>query len=90
MKQGANKITQVTGNRNKIEIAFLQRLPYDLLYGCDRDYFHKDEVLWRFERENSDLNTVWLAGKLLHPILSDSEGEITTKSFEKVVDEEHR
>lgn len=80
-------LAQVTGNRNKIDISFLQRLPDDVLYGCERDPFPKGEVLLRFERDGDDLNTVWLAGKKFFLSFENQEGEITTKSFEKVSDE---
>lgn len=76
-------LAQVTGDQSKIEIAYLQRLPDDWLYGCERDLFHKGEVLWRFEREGSGLNTVWLAGKWFFVSFEGMEGEISTKAFEK-------
>lgn len=82
----ARYLAQVTGDRNKIDISYLQRLPDDALYGCERDAFPKGEVLWRFEREENDLNTVWLAGKKFFLSFEDMESEITVKSFEKVAE----
>lgn len=83
----ARYLAQVTGNRKKVDISFLQRLPDDVCYGCERDPFSKGEVLLQFEREENDLKTVWLAGKKFFLSFEDLEGEITTKSFEKVSDE---
>lgn len=70
-------LAQVTGDRNKIEIAYLQKLSDDM-----SPSFDKGEVLWRFEWDSNDMNTVWLAGERYF------EGENTRKSFEKVADEE--
>ena len=78
-------LARVTGNRKEVEISFLQSLPDDMYYG----FFPKGEVLWRFEREGNDLNTVWLAGKKLFESFANLEGEITTRSFEKISDEEY-
>lgn len=75
-------LAQVTGDRDKIEIAYLHTLPDDILYDSGHERFDKGEVLWRFERDGRDIKTVWLAGKIFF------EGEITGKSFERVVDEE--
>lgn len=70
-------LAQVTGDRDKIEISYLQELSNDMSPGFD-----KGEVLWRFELDGRDINTVWLAGKIYF------EGEVTGRSFERVVDEE--
>lgn len=69
-------LAQVTGDRNKIEIAYLQELSNDMSYRFD-----EGEVLWRFEWDGNDMNTVWLAGERYF------EGEAAKKSFEKVADE---
>lgn len=81
-------LAQVTGDRDKIEIAYLHTLPDDKLYDSGHEWFDEGEVLWRFERDGSDINTVWLEGKLFHPTLSDMEGEIIRRSFDKIADEE--
>lgn len=70
-------LAQVTGDRDKIEISYLQELSNDMSPGFD-----EGEVLWRFELDGRDINTVWLAGKIYF------EGEVTGRSFERVVDEE--
>ena len=80
-------LAQVTGDSKSIEISYLERLPGDPRYGHEVDAFPRGEVLWRFEREGNDLNTVWLAGKKFFVSFEGMEGEITTKAFEKVTDE---
>lgn len=67
--------------KNLDKITYLQLLPDSM------DLFDEGEVLWRFERDGSDINTVWLEGRVLHPYLSDMDGEIIRRSFEKVADE---
>lgn len=74
-------LAQVTGDRDKIEIAYLHTLPDDTLYDSGHEWFDEGEVLWRFEWDGNDMNTVWLAGERYF------EGEITGKSFEKISDE---
>lgn len=73
-------LAQVTGDRDKIEITYLQWLPDSMHLRFDRG-----EALWRFEREGSDINTVWLAGKIFFESFANMDGEIIRKSFEKVV-----
>lgn len=75
-------LARVTGNRNKVELTYMGRLSDDIT----SIIFDRGETLWRFEREDNDINTVWLAGKALHPTLSDMEGEIVRKSFEMTVE----
>lgn len=79
-------LAQVTGNQNKIEIAYLHTLPDDIIYG--NEWFDESEVLWHFERNGDDINTVWMAARSWHPTLSDVEGEIIGKYFEEKVDRE--
>ena len=75
-------LAQVTGNQNKIDITYLHTLPDDIIYG--NEWFDESEVLWRFERDGDDINTVWMAARSWHPTLSDVEGEVSGKYFEKM------
>ncbi len=74
-------LARVTGNQDKIEISFLKLLPDSM------NLFDEGEVIWRFERDGDNMNTVWLEGRVLYPYWSDSEGEIVEQSFEKVEDQ---
>lgn len=76
-------LAQVTGDQNKIDIAYLQATPGDLSYGS-YEAFDKGEVLWQFERNGSDINTIWKSGKEFHPTLIEMEGEIMGKYFAKI------
>lgn len=75
-------LAQVTGNQNKIDITYLHTLPDDIVYGR-HERFDEGEVLWQFEREDGDINTVWMAARRWHPTLSDMESEIIGIYFEK-------
>lgn len=71
---------QVTGDRDKIDITYLQALPEDISYGR-YERFDQGEVLWQFERDESGINTIWAAARSFHPTLCDLEGEIIGNYF---------
>lgn len=75
-------LAQVTGSQYKIDITYLHTLPDDIIYG--NEWFDESEVLWQFERDGDDINTVWMAARRWHPTLADVESEIIGIYFEKM------
>lgn len=71
----------VKGDKNSIDIIFMDTLPQDKLYAMDR--YEEGELLLTLSYVDSKLHTTWHALKIENPSLSGMEGELEGIYFEK-------
>lgn len=75
-------LAKVVGNKNRIDIIFMETLPGDSLYGiCER--YDEGEVLVTLYYENGNIQTAWGVLRNEHPVFIDNLDEIKGKYFTK-------
>lgn len=77
-------LARVTGDKNSIDITFLENLPGDSLYENNIERYEYGEELLHFERlKNGEMRTEWKALRNQHPVFSETDDKISGTYFEK-------